>query len=145
MFQAAQETLFKLVTIDNSFFTSIFWLHVGMALCGVFLIASKHGLFKEFVHSLKVNGKLIFGANFISEAISAFAYAIRNYAILLAPVAIVMALNGYQPAFVFIFGIILTHFFPKFVNEKMKATHLVHKSIAILIMIIGTVFISQTL
>lgn len=145
MFQAAQETLFKFVTVENSFAASVFWLHIGIAIYGFVLILLKRDLIKEFTHSLKVNGKLIFGMNFISEAMSTLAYIVRNYAILLAPVAIIMALNGYQPAFVFIFGIILTLLFPKFVNEKIKATHLIHKSIAILVMVVGTVLISQTL
>ncbi|KND48970.1 MAG: hypothetical protein AB200_00895 [Parcubacteria bacterium C7867-005] len=145
IFQAAQETLFKFTTIENSFMASIFWLHVGIAICGFALVLFHKNLLSEFYESVRVNGRLVFGVNFISEAVSTTAYMIRDYATLLAPVAIIMALNGYQPAFVFILGIILTLLFPKFVNEKIKATHLIHKSTAIAVMIVGTILISQTL
>lgn len=145
MLQAGQETLFKYITIENSFVVSVFWLHIGIAICGLVLLLVKKNLFSEFKESLRVNGRLMFGVNFLSEAVSSIAYIVRNYATLLAPIAIIMALNGYQPAFVFILGILLTIFFPQFVKEKIKPMHLVHKSTAIAIMIVGTVLISQTL
>jgi uncharacterized membrane protein len=144
-FQAAQETLFKYVTIENSFVVSIFWLHIGILLYGITLLFINRGLLSQFKESVMVNGRLMFGANFFSEGISAFAYMVRDYATLLAPIAVIMALNGYQPAFVFIIGIILTIFFPKFAEEKIKLRHLLHKSTAIAVMILGTALISQTL
>ncbi|MHB1330739.1 MAG: DMT family transporter [Minisyncoccota bacterium] len=144
-FQAAQETLFKFVTIDNSYVVSIFWLHVGILIYGIALLLMNRGLFLQFKESLLINGKVMLGVNAISETISAVAYMVRNYATLLAPIAIIMALNGYQPAFVFVLGVLLTIFFPKIVSEKIKAIHLIHKSTAIAIMIVGTVLISQTL
>lgn len=144
-FQAAQETLFKYVTIENSFVVSIFWLHIGILLYGITLLFINRGLLSQFKESVKVNGRLMFGVNFFSEGISAIAYIVRDYATLLAPIAVIMALNGYQPAFVFIIGIILTIFFPKFAEEKIKLRHLLHKSTAIAVMILGTALISQTL
>ncbi len=145
VFQAAQETLFKWVTIENSFAVSVFWSHIGITACGLFLILTKKGLLNEFLESVTVNGKTIFGVNFISEFVSSIAYTVQNYAGLIAPIAIVMTLNGYQPVFVFIFGIIMTILLPKFVTEKIKLKHLLHKGIAIGVILIGTILISQTL
>lgn len=145
MFQAAQETLFKFVTVENSFVVSLFWLHVGIAACGLFLVVVKRGLRYEFIKSVRINGKTMFGVNFMSEVTSSVAYAVRNYATLLAPIAVIATLNGYQPAFVFVLGIILTLLFPKFVTEKIKYTHLIHKSMAIAIMVVGTILVTQTL
>lgn len=141
-FQASQETLFKFVTIENSFAVSLFWLHIGIAVTGFVLIATKRGLLRGFTDSVKINGKLIFGVNFISEGVSSVAYMVRNYAVLLAPVAVIMTLNGYQPVFVFVLGIIFTLLAPKFVNEKIKPMHLVHKGAAILIILAGTIMIA---
>ena len=143
IFQAGQQTLFKFVTIENSLSVSLFWLHVGITISGFFLIFTQRNLFKQFVASVKANGKLIFGVNFVSELMSSIAYMVQNYATLLAPIAIIMSLNGYQPVFVFLFGILLTIFVPKFVKEKIEIKHLVHKGVSILIIVVGTILIAQ--
>ncbi len=143
--QAAQETLFKFETINNSFVVSIFWMYSGILLTGLFLIIVKPGLFTDFIRSVRLNGKIILGLNIGAETISAVAYMVRDYTTLLAPVAVVATLNGYQPVFVFVLGIIFTIFLPKFVSERIKTVHLLHKGIAIGIMLAGTILISQTL
>lgn len=72
------------------------------------------------------------------------AYMIRDYATLLAPITLVMTLNGYQPVFVFLLGILLTLFLPSLVKEKIKPIHLLHKGIAIGVILGGTILIAQT-
>jgi drug/metabolite transporter (DMT)-like permease len=144
-FQAMQEILFKYVSVENSFKASFFWLHVGIALCGFTLVIMKKGLFADFVGSVKINGRLMFGFNLLSESFSAVAYLVQNYALLLAPVAVIMTLNGYQPVFVFIFGIVFTVLLPKFVKENIGMKHLFHKGLAIGIILIGTILIVQTI
>ncbi len=144
-FQAAQETLFKFVTIENSFLVSLFWLHIGIAVCGFILVITQKELFGNFTDSVRVNGRVIFGVNFVSEAMSSVGYMVQNYASLLAPIAIIMSLNGYQPVFVFVFGIIFTIFVPNLVSERIKLKHLIHKGSAILIILIGTILIAKTI
>lgn len=141
-FQAAQQTLFKFVTVDNSFFVSFFWFHVGIAICGLVLVLSIRSLFVDFIESVRVNGRLIFGVNLVSEGVSAVAYMVQNYATLLAPLAVIMTLGAYQPVFVFIFGIIITILAPNLVNEKIGFRHLLHKGIAIVIILVGTTLIT---
>lgn len=144
IFQAAQETLFKYVSIENSFTVSFFWSHVGMLICGIVLLGFNRRLLKDFIHSIRVNGASIFTLSVVFEGVSAIAYMLRDYATLLAPITIVMTLNGYQPVFVFMFGIFLTLFFPAFAKEKIKPIHLLHKGIAISIILAGTILISQS-
>ncbi len=141
-FQAAQQTLFKFVTVDNSFFVSFFWFHVGIAICGLALVLSVKSLFADFTESVRVNGRLIFGVNLVSEGASAVAYMVQNYATLLAPLAVIMTLGGYQPVFVFVFGVILTIFVPNLVNEKIGFRDLLHKGIAIAVILVGTALIT---
>lgn len=143
--ESMQETLFKMSSINNSFAGSLFWLHVGIILCGLFLVFFKKDLFAHFIESVRVNGKMMFGVNFVSELLSSLAYMTINYAILLAPVSIVLSLKGFQPVFVFIIGTILTIFFPRIVKEKIRLVHLFHKGIAIAIMVLGAILISQSL
>jgi transporter family protein len=145
LFQAAQGILFKVVTIENSFVVSTFWLHVGIAICGILLITFRRGLWGKFLESVRLNGRLMFGVGLVSEAVSAGAYMIRDFALLLAPAAIILTLNGYQPVFVFILGTAFTIWFPKFATEKIRLIHLVHKGVAIAIVVAGTVLIGQTL
>lgn len=141
--QALVDTMFKAVTIDNSLPVSLFWFHAGILLFGVVLVVTKKDVFSGFVESVKVNGKIIFAVNFVSEALSAIAYMVRGYAVLLVPLVVVMTLNGYQPVFVFILGVILTMVAPKLVHEKIKMYHLLHKTLAIAIILWGTVMLVQ--
>jgi len=145
LFQAIQETLFKHATLENSFIVSIFWVHVGILIYGIVLVLFNRKLLKEFLMSTRKNGRLMFSFSFLSELINAIAYMVRDYSMLLAPIAIIMTLNGYQPVFVFALGTFLTVFFPHFAKEKIKPIHLVHKFISIAIIILGTTLITQTL
>ncbi len=143
MFQAVQETLFKYVSIENSFAVSFFWFHVGILFCGAFLLLAKPTLLGDFLYSIRINGSFIFILSIIFEAVSALAYMVRDYATLLAPITIVMSLSGYQPVFVFLLGVFFTIFLPQFVNEKIRPVHLFHKLTAILIILIGTMIVMQ--
>jgi transporter family protein len=144
-FQALQETLFKFATIENSFIVSVFWQHVGILIYGIVLLLIHKGLWKDFKKSVDTDGVGMFGFNFFSEGISSLAYIIKDFALLLAPVTIIMTLGGYQPAFVFILGIILTLLLPKISTEKITAAHLLHKGLAIAVMIVGTLLIGKVL
>lgn len=140
--QTSQEVLFKFVTIDNTILSSFFWLHVGIAIFGVLLLLLKAGTLSSFLVSLKLNGKSIFLVNVASEGVSTVAYMVRNFSLLLASVGIVMTINGFQPAFVFIFGIVFTLILPGFVKEKISLKHLLHKGTAICLMIFGVIMIA---
>ena len=66
------------------------------------------------------------------------------YAYLLAPIALVLLTESFQPIFVLALGILLTIFFPKISVEKIEAKHLWQKIIAILITGIGTFLLLYT-
>ncbi len=143
--QAMQETLFKFATIQNSFIVSVFWMHAGIAFFGLFLTIFKKNAFKNFLETVRKRGKIIFGFNLFAELVVFLADIIRNYALLLAPVVVIMTLNGFQPVFVFILGTLFTVFAPKLVKEKIKPIHLIHKGVAIAIMVTGAILIAQTI
>lgn len=145
MFQAAQETVFKFASIDNSFGVSIFWFHTGILICGLFLVIFKKGLFVSFIDSIKKRGARIFSLNIVSESVSTVGYVIQNYVLLFLPVALVSSLDSYQPLFVFVLGIISTIFFPNLATENIEKFHLIHKSIGISIIILGTMVLFNNL
>ena len=60
-----------------------------------------------------------------------------NFSITLAPMAIVLVLNGLQPLFVFLIGIIGVILLPKIFSEDIKKETIIQKIICIIISIIG--------
>ncbi|MBU4142239.1 hypothetical protein KKE99_05225, partial [Patescibacteria group bacterium] len=83
------------------------------------------------------NKRAVLGWNTTNEVLNIIAKIIMNFATLLAPLALVWVVNGFQPFFVLFFGIIITLFFPRFSKENLLKKHLAQKVIAILIIFIG--------
>ena len=66
-----------------------------------------------------------------------------NYALLLAPVALVFVVNeGFQPFFVLFIGLILAIFFSSISEEEINKKILIQKLLAIIVMFIGTYLIN---
>ena len=63
---------------------------------------------------------------------------VTSYAYLLAPVALILLSQSFQPIFVFVIGIFLTIFFPKISVENIHTKNLWQKFFAIVITGIGT-------
>ncbi|MEI6058798.1 MAG: hypothetical protein WCP89_03435, partial [archaeon] len=96
---------------------------------------------REVYNIIKTNSRSILLLNSTNEVIMITADLTFSYATLLAPIALVMALNSFQPMFVFLFGVILTLFFPKFARESHHGWVLVQKIVAIVLMIAGSILI----
>jgi hypothetical protein len=64
-----------------------------------------------------------------------------RYATLLAPVALVSAISSSTTFFVFVFGILLTLFFPKLGHEDLSARNLVQKGVGGLLIMAGVALI----
>lgn len=143
-FQGLQETLFKMVALEHSFWVSLFWLHVGILFFGVGLLLVYPALPRAFLSSVRRDGRVFFFINIASESISTFGYLLVNYALIFVPVAIIGTFNSFQPAFVFLIGTMLTLFAPHLAKERISRHALLQKSASIIIMIAGAVLISQT-
>ena len=140
---ASQETLFKFVAVDTGFVISNFWEQIGLLLMGITLFVFFRKYRVNFIHLLKTQGKKILSLNMSNEFITIIGNLATNFALILAPVVLVLTVNSFQPLFVFLFGVIFTVMFPKFCNEKLSKKHMVQKIIAILVMIIGTLLINR--
>jgi hypothetical protein len=68
---------------------------------------------------------------------------IQNYAVYLGPVAIINAMQGIQYAFLLVFGIFFTVFFPKILKEDISKKIIYKKVLAILLIAIGLYLISS--
>jgi hypothetical protein len=138
---AFSEVIFKLLTVPDAFWVSIFWQNVGLGLSGVFLFVFMKSYRNQFLNVIKSNKLGIISLNTASESLSMIAGFSFSYATLLAPIALVLLVNAYQPLFVFIGGILLTVFLPHIATEKISTIHFIQKILAIAIVILGSYMI----
>lgn len=130
--------IFKFVAIQADFWTTSFWGYLGDTLVGIFFLVFIRSYRDQFVSVIKLNELPIIGLNGLNEVINVIASLCLKFASLLAPLALVWVVNGFQPFFVFLYGLILTIFFPKLGTESLLKKHLAQKIIAILIIFLGS-------
>ena len=138
---ATNGVIFKLIAVDNGFWLSTFWSLIGKIVLGLGFFALVPTYRGQFLAMIRENKMAILGLNSLSETLFLTAEAVTQYATLLAPVALVLLVNSFQPLFVFIIGILLTLFFPKIARESIELKQIFQKVIGIGIILIGSYFI----
>lgn len=134
---ALTDVVFKKIAVADGFWLSAFWQYVGFLLTGIIIFVSVKTYRQDFLSVFKRSKKPVIGLNFFNEAVNIAADLVMRFSFLLAPITLVMVANVFQPLFVFIYGVILTVFFPQIVTEKLSRKHLAQKIITIAIMMIG--------
>ena len=131
--------IFKYVTVGNNFWVSSFWQYCGLSVFGIliFLFIPKYR--REFMYMIKNSGGGIAVLTTTSEALNIGGSILSNFAILLAPVALVYTINSFQPAIIFLITIFCTFFLPKIAKEDLSKNVILPKMIAIIIIITGSV------
>lgn len=126
---------------EAPFLKSLFWNQVGMGLFGAALLAAPPYR-RDLISVLRENSKSVLAFNIITQVLDIAAVAAANFAVRLAPAALVVLIEySFQPLFVFLFGIALTAIFPRFVSEDMSRGTLIQRFLAIAIMIGGLVYV----
>ena len=134
---ALSAVIFKYVAVDQGFMSSLFWAMAGKVVLGLIIFFAIKKYRDQFLNLLRSNRHTIIGLNVINEIIGLIAEVALVFAVLLAPVVLVQAVSGLQPMFVFIFGILLTIFFPAFAKESLVRKHVIQKIAGIVIVTIG--------
>jgi uncharacterized membrane protein len=134
--------VFKLIAVEYDFWTTLFWDYVGLICIGALLLLFVRKYREQFFAVIRVNTASALGLNGVNEVLNILAEMSMKFATTIAPIALVLVVNGLQPMFVFVYGIILTRFFPSIAQENMARKHLVQKCIAIVLMCIGSYWIS---
>lgn len=136
-----EPVVFKYIALETSFWISIFWTVIGQAVFGasLFLFTKKNR--DEFLSAIKENGARVLGINSAVEIIFMAAEIVTQFATMLAPVALVLTVGSFQPFFIFIFGILITIFFPKLGKESLEKRQVMQKVFGIGLIIAGTFFI----
>lgn len=134
---------FKYFAINATFWVTSFWEYVGFAIFSFFLFVFIKKYRDEFVSAIKANKVTVLTLNGINEILNIIAKLAFNFASLLTPIALTWIVDGFQPFFVLVYGVLLTMFFPHISQENISRKHLAHKILAISIMFIGTFFINK--
>lgn len=137
-FWALESVIFKAVALEENLWRSLFWEHLMLMLVGIAIFICMRSYRTTFLSAMRNNSKGILSLNFLNEALYISGNITVAYAVLMAPVGLVLLTESFQPIFVFAIGIFLTILFPKIVTEKIKAKHILQKIIAICITGIGT-------
>lgn len=134
---AIGDAIFKYAALDISFWQAIFWNHIGFVLFGLTLCAIREYR-QDFVRVIRASTKQLTVINLIGEIGQTTASIVNFYALLLAPISLVLLVNyTFQPLFVFFEGLLLARFFPKISQEKISHRHIAQKLLAIAVMSIG--------
>lgn len=135
---AINGVIFKFVASADSFWIASFWEYLGLGLGGIFIFLFIGRYRRDFVANIKTGGKLIFSVNVISEFTTIIGNLLTNYALLIAPVALVYMVGSFQPAVVLLLTFFSTKFWPKIVSENFSYKIVIPKMIAITLMLVGS-------
>jgi len=133
--------IFKYVTIEGNFWVSSFWEYAGLGIGGLVIFLFIPNYRSQFIHMNRMGGRTIFIVNIVSELMTVSGNLLTNFALLLAPVAMVYLVGSFQPAFVLFLTIFCTSFFPHIAKENLDKYALFPKIVAIGIMIIGSIIL----
>ncbi len=132
---------FKFFALETSLLTTAFWEYVGFFLTAIALFVFIPVYRRQFLKVLKDNCASVLSLNGINETLNIFGKFAFNSASLLVPITLIWFVVGFQPLFVFVYGVILTLFFPHISKEKLTRGHLAHRLITIGVMLVGMYFV----
>jgi hypothetical protein len=98
---------------------------------------------RDFLALFKQQKVVAIGHIALSRMLFGVSEAVTLYATLLAPVALVLLVNAFQPLFVFTTGIALTLLFPRVATESMDRKKMLQKGVGIVLMLVGGYLISR--
>ena len=137
---ALTNTLFKFVTVEETFWVSMFWHSVGIVIIGVGIYSFHNNYRRQFHTFIKKNWGVGLSLNAVNESLTVAGDVLFTYAILLAPLALVQSMEAYQPVFVFFIGLILTKISPDILKEDTGRNAIIQKVLGITLVVIGTVW-----
>ncbi len=142
---AISYTSAKHIYTVQGFISGFVWLRIFAFIAGLLFLVSrknfqlvKKELQKGSLISKKSNQFILIGG----QASSAVGFLILNYVISLKNPAIVLAGQGLQYAFLFIFTLAISNFFPKILKEEITALIILQKGLAIVLISIGLVVVA---
>jgi drug/metabolite transporter (DMT)-like permease len=143
LLSAINGVIFKLIAVDKGFWVSLFWGFVGQVTAGLTFLVCVPGFRRDFLGLFKQHKVAVVGLIALSRILVSVSEAVTLYATLLAPVALVLLVNSFQPLFVFAFGIVLTLFLPGVGKESLGRMKMLQKGVGIGLLLVGGYLISR--
>jgi drug/metabolite transporter (DMT)-like permease len=140
---AINGVILKLIAVDKGFWVSLFWGFAGQVMAGLTLLVCVSSYRRDFLGLFKQQKVAVVGLIALSRVLFSVSEAVTLYATLLAPVALVLLVNSFQPLFVFTFGIVLTLFLPRVAEESLGRMKMLQKGVGIGLMVVGGYLISR--
>jgi drug/metabolite transporter (DMT)-like permease len=140
---AVNGVIFKLIAVNKGFWISLSWGFVGQVMAGLIFLVCVPSYRRDFLELFKQKKVTVVGLIALSETLLSVSEAVTLYATLLAPVALVLLVNSFQPLFVFTLGIVLTLFFPRVAKESLGRTKMLQKGVGIGLILVGGYLISR--
>lgn len=138
---AINGVIFKFIASADSFWIASFWEYLGLGLGGIFIFLFIGNYRQDFISNIRTSGKFIFSVNIGSEITTIIGNLLTNYALLLAPVALVYMIGSFQPVMVLLLTFFSTKFWPKIIRENFSHKIIIPKIIAITFMLVGSVIL----
>jgi len=133
-------TLTKYAYLHQNFISAFVWMRLTSFLGALLLLARRENYLAVMASrqstDTKVGGLFLFG-----QAAGALSFILVNYAISLASVTLVNALQGLQYVFLLLMVLILAKWHPNILSENLKGRALIQKIIAILLVGAGLVLL----
>lgn len=140
---AVSTVLFKFYAIKDAFWAVTFWNFAGEAVFGAVMLAIPYYR-REFAGMFAKHPGAVVGINAANELINLGGGLAARYASLLGPVSLVSAIGGTTSLFVFIFGVLISLFAPRFGREDLSSGSLIQKGIAVVLVAVGVTLIGET-
>ena len=135
---ALSSVILKMVSLEEGVPASLFWEHVTLFFVGILLLIFVKKFRQALKETFSVISKPILTINIGNEILYMIGNWVFAFSYLLAPIALILIMNSFQPIFVFIIGILLTLFAPTLGTEKISLINISQKLVAIVITGIGT-------
>jgi len=139
---ALSSLIFKIFAVSNEFWTTTFWTFVGQAIVGAAILAVPAHR-RQFVGLFRVHTSALIAINASNELINLGGGLGARYALMLAPLSIVQAITSTSTLFVFLFGMVLSIFFPALGREDLSGRELTKKGLSAILIVAGVVLISR--
>ena len=124
----------KPVYVDFKFWEVFLWVRFGSVLGAITLlfIPSYYRAFRDSVKSLSAKPASML---FATEGLNLVGTLLISLALASGPVSLILALNSFQAAYIFVIAVVLSLFFPKVYKENLKGFALISKIIAVGLMV----------
>jgi drug/metabolite transporter (DMT)-like permease len=135
---AASSVIFKLFALEDAFWPVTFWSFAGQAVFGAIMLLIPR-VRRDFIGMFGKDPGAVIAINGANELINLGGGLAARYASLLGPVSLVQAIGGTTSFFVFVFGVLLSLFLPKYGREDLSTRSLIQKGVAVALIVAGVI------